>query len=78
MEHIGIDLGGRESQICIRDVAGCVIAEGRYATVKLGEVLGARPKSRVVMETCAESRHPDIAPARNVRFQGPAGAAAAE
>lgn len=55
MEHVAIDLGGRESQICIRDAQGRVVHEGRYATVELERVLGERAPSRVVMETCAES-----------------------
>ena len=55
MEHIAIDLGGRESQICIRSSDGKLLGEKRYPTAKLGDYLRARPKSRVVMETCAES-----------------------
>ena len=55
MEHVAIDLGGRESQICIRDATGQVVHEGRYATVDLERVLAGRGPSRVVMETCAES-----------------------
>jgi transposase len=55
MEHVAIDLGGRESQICVRDATGQVVHEGRYATAELGRVLAERGASRVVMETCAES-----------------------
>lgn len=55
MEHVAIDLGGRESQICIRSADGKIVEERRYPTVKLGEYLKTRGKSRVVMETCAES-----------------------
>jgi hypothetical protein len=55
MERIAIDLGGRESQLCIRNADGSVITERRCETEKLGDYLMARPKSRVVMETCAES-----------------------
>jgi len=55
MEHIAIDLGGRESQICIRSADGQVVEERRYATGSLGRFLAKRPMSRVVLETCAES-----------------------
>jgi transposase len=55
MEHVAIDLGGRESQICIREADGKIIQEERCQTSKLGQYLRGRPKSRVVMETCAES-----------------------
>jgi transposase len=55
VEHVAIDLGGRESQICIRNAEGKVIKEKRCQTIKLGDFLKTRPPSRVVMETCAES-----------------------
>ncbi len=55
MEHVAIDLGGRESQICIRNSDGKIIEENRCQTIKLGDYLRGRPRSRVVMETCAES-----------------------
>lgn len=55
MEHIAIDLGGRESQICIRAADGQVLEERRCATRSLGKYLGARTKARVVVETCAEA-----------------------
>lgn len=55
MEHIGIDLGGRESQVCIRNDAGDVILETRLPTVQVGFLLKGRPRSRVVLETSAES-----------------------
>jgi len=55
MEHVAIDLGGRESQICVRTADGKIIEERRCQTTRLGDYLKARPKSRVVMETCAES-----------------------
>ena len=29
MEHIAIDLGGRESQVCVRDAAGQILEEKR-------------------------------------------------
>ncbi len=54
MEHVAIDLGGRESQICIRAEDGAIVSEARVATAKLAQTL-ERPRSRVVMETCAEA-----------------------
>lgn len=57
MEHIGIDLGGRESQVCVRNSEGEIIAEGRVPTHALGLYLQRRPHGRVVMETCAEAFH---------------------
>ncbi len=56
MDHVAIDLGGRESQICIRNSEGRVIEERRWQTTRLGEYLKARSKSRVVMETVAMRR----------------------
>ena len=57
MEHIGVDLGGRESQICIRNNEGKIIQETRVATSALGVYLSQRSHSRIVMETCAEAFH---------------------
>jgi hypothetical protein len=55
MEHVAIDLGGRESQICVRNAEGEIIDERRVATRMLGKYLGKRPPSVVVVETCAEA-----------------------
>lgn len=55
MDHVAIDLGGRESQICIRSSDGSILEEDRRATKSLGRYLARRTKSRVVMETCAEA-----------------------
>lgn len=55
MEHVAIDLGGRESQICVRAADGTVVEERRCETRKLGRYLKERPPSRVVVETCAEA-----------------------
>lgn len=55
MEHLAIDLGGRESQICARSSDGTIVEQGRVATGSLQKVLAGRPPSRVVVETCAEA-----------------------
>jgi len=55
MEHCAIDLGGRKSQVCIRASDGSIVHESRQETLELGEFLRTRPKSRVVIETCAEA-----------------------
>src|SRR5689334_4213271 len=55
MEHVAIDLGGRESQICVRAQDGVILEERRCTTRSLASYLGRRPRSRVVLETCAES-----------------------
>jgi len=57
MEHVAIDLGGRESQVCIRRADGTVVEERRCRTDELGMYLARRPPSRVVVETCAEAFH---------------------
>jgi transposase len=57
MEHVAIDLGGRESQICVRASDGVIIEERRARTAALGRYLGSRPHSRVILETCSESFH---------------------
>ncbi len=55
MEHVAIDLGGRQSQVCARSADGTIVKEGRVATSELAAFLADRPKSRVIVETCAES-----------------------
>jgi len=56
VEHIAIDLGSRESQICVRDDRGEIIEERRRSTAQLGSYLAARPAGgRVVLETSSEA-----------------------
>ncbi|HEY8946937.1 MAG TPA: IS110 family transposase [Polyangiaceae bacterium] len=56
MDHVAIDLGGRESQICVRSAEGEILLEERRATRGLKAFLANRPgKSRVVLETCSEA-----------------------
>jgi transposase len=55
MDHVAIDLGGRESQICVRNAAGAIVSEERCSTSKLRGVLAKLPPGRVVVETCAEA-----------------------
>ena len=56
MDQIGIDLGSRSSSICIVDSEGKVRRETTVATRELVAFLAALPPSRVVTESCAESR----------------------
>jgi transposase len=55
MQHIAIDLGGKESQICVRTLEGQIVHEGKAATRDLGRFLKRQPESRVVLETCSEA-----------------------
>jgi len=55
MDHVAIDLGSRESQICVRTSNGEILEEKRVGTRSLGRYLAGRPKGRVVMEACAEA-----------------------
>lgn len=55
MDHIAIDLGGRESQICVMSAEGEVLLEERRPTRGLGAFLAKRPAGRVVVESCAEA-----------------------
>jgi Transposase len=54
-EHVAIDLGGKESQICIRQPDGTIIEERKVPTRKLTELVTTWAPSRVVMETSAEA-----------------------
>lgn len=55
MEHVAIDLGGRESQICVRSATGEVLEERRIGSDQIETYLSKRPPSRVIVETCAEA-----------------------
>jgi transposase len=56
VNHLAIDLGSRESQICVRDGEGKILEEERRATTGLGKYLaGRKEKCRVVVESCAEA-----------------------
>lgn len=55
MQHLAIDLGGKESQICVRDSTEKILEEKRWPTRKLGEYLAKQPHSRVILETSAEA-----------------------
>jgi transposase len=56
MEHIGIDLGSSKSAICIACETGVLLLETTVRTLELESFLAKRPASRVVLESCAESR----------------------
>jgi transposase len=55
MNHVAIDLGGRESQICVRQPDGEIVEESRCSTLSLKKHLAAMAPSKVVVETCAEA-----------------------
>jgi transposase len=55
MKHVAIDLGGRESQVCVRAEDTSILEEPLVATRSLGSYLSGKPESRVILETCAEA-----------------------
>lgn len=55
MLHAAIDLGGKESQICIRDASGTIVEEKRCWTRSLPSLIATWKPSRVVMETSSEA-----------------------
>lgn len=55
MDHIAIDLGGTESQICVRSADGNIVEEIRHGTARLDKYLRNRPPSRVILETSTEA-----------------------
>lgn len=55
MDHCAIDLGGRKSQICVRAPDGQLLFEGPCDTSSLSDFLLELPRSRVIVETAAES-----------------------
>lgn len=55
MQHLAIDLGSRESQICIRNADGDILSERKIPTARLPNFLARQPLSRVIVETSAEA-----------------------
>jgi transposase len=55
VNHLAIDLGSRESQVCIRTADGTIVDERKYFTRKLEALLQAQSPSRVIVETSAEA-----------------------
>jgi len=55
VNHVAIDLGSKESQVCIRRSDGEIVQEARHPTRKLGQVMKDWEPSRVILETSAEA-----------------------
>ena len=55
MEHIAIDWGGRESQICVRAADETIVDARRIRTAQVAEYLARRSPSRVIIETCTQA-----------------------
>lgn len=55
MKHVAIDLGSRESQICVREADGTIVEEGKYPTKKLPSMMAGWEPRRIIMETSAET-----------------------
>jgi len=55
MQHVAIDLGGRESQLCARATDGSIVKEARVSTKSLPKLLTAMEPSRVILETSSEA-----------------------
>ena len=55
MEHVAIDVGAKESQVCVRRADGTIRLERRVATHSLPKMLSAESAGRVVIEACSEA-----------------------
>jgi transposase len=56
VKHVAIDLGGRESQLCVRAMDGTILKEAKVATRSLPQLLAEmKEPSRVIVETSAEA-----------------------
>lgn len=57
MDHVAIDLGSSESQICRRDPTGAIVERKRVRTAQIEKYLSKLSPSRVIVETCSEAFH---------------------
>lgn len=55
MQHIAIDLGGMESQVCVRASDGQILTERKLRNDALQKFLQRQEPSRVILETCSEA-----------------------
>jgi len=55
MQHVAIDLGSKESQVCVRSADGTILVEKKHPTRGLVKLMEAWPTSRVVLETSSEA-----------------------
>ena len=55
MNHVAIDLGSRQSQLCVRTEKGPIQQEARIANGNLNAMFQQLAKSRVVLESSSES-----------------------
>lgn len=55
MNHIAIDLGGSQSQICVRKPNGEIVREKKVPTKSLTRAFSGQEPCRVILEACAES-----------------------
>jgi transposase len=55
MNHVAVDLGSKQSQLCVRSAEGQIQQEGKLENASLRKALLALPKSRVVLETSSEA-----------------------
>ena len=72
MQHVAIDLGGKESQICVRAPDGTIVEEKRYPTRLLDKLIKGWPQSRVIVETSASKTIVLVVPSKvTVGVPGP-------
>lgn len=55
MQHVAIDLGSKESQVCVRSADGTILVEKKHPTKGLSKLMQGWPSSRVVLETSSEA-----------------------
>lgn len=55
MNHIAIDLGGSQSQVCVRKANGEIVRERKVSTKNLAKAFSDQKPCRVILEACAES-----------------------
>jgi transposase len=55
VNHVAIDLGSKESQVCVRSADGTILVEKKHATRTLATLMQSWPPSRVVLETSSEA-----------------------
>jgi len=55
VNHVAIDLGSKESQVCVRSPDGAIVLERKHKTTELPKLMREWSRSRVILETASEA-----------------------
>src|SRR5687768_14067821 len=55
MNHVAVDLGSKQSHVCVRSPAAEILREERLETLSLRKLFDSLEPSRIILEACSEA-----------------------